>query len=60
MNSTYNLVNNDTHPERIAIGKQYLQKNLTEIMTSAARIFKLVILTLHNFFKHDKDVEFGV
>jgi hypothetical protein len=60
MNFTYDIVFNDTRAMRIAIAKQYLQENLIEIMTCAARIFKIVISTLHNFIKHDKDVEFEV
>jgi hypothetical protein len=43
-----------------ALAPDNLQENLIEIMTCAARIFKIIISTLHNFIKHDKDVEFEV
>ncbi len=60
MNFRHDVVFIDTRAMRIAVAKQYLQENLIEIMICADRIFKLIISTLHNFIKHDKDVEFEV
>jgi hypothetical protein len=48
MNPTYEVVFPDTRAMRIAIAKQYLLENPAETMTFAARIFKLVVSTLHS------------
>jgi hypothetical protein len=59
MNFTENVDFSDnvvfTRAMRIVSAKRFLQENFTEIIACAARIYPLVIFTLHDSIKYDKD-----